>query len=111
MDRVRFKVTVRFESRVRVRFGLKVRVRFGLRVRIGFGLRVRMGLGFGIGWGQITLGEPFGQRLIVTSFILAEILPFHPKLHQSLHTQYIFPPLAPNPLLTPLATLTKAGQL
>ena len=107
MDRVRFKVTVRFESRVRVRFGLKVRVRFGLRVRIGF--RLRMGLGFGIGWGQITLGEPFGQRLIVTSFILAEILPFHPKFHQSLHTQYILPPLAPHPPLTPLATLTIPG--
>ena len=38
MDRVRFKVTVRFGSRVRVRFGLRVGVRFGLRLGSGLEL-------------------------------------------------------------------------
>ena len=36
MDRVRFKVTVRFGSRVR--FGLRVGVRFGLRLGSSLGL-------------------------------------------------------------------------
>ena len=55
-----------------------------------------------------SLGEPFGQRLIVTWFTLAEILPFHPKVHQSLHTQSILPPnppLPPHPPLPPLPPL------
>ena len=100
-------LTLNLNLLFKVRVKLGIRVRFELRVMVWIGLRVRVRLMLIItphslntfAWrSNITSysrWDPFGQRLIVTSFILAEILPFY--LFLSLHTQ--------STLGYPLATL------